>query len=193
MKLDAVKAFNNIYEIPVWNWHMLNESGEMGYLLKLTDYESIPEHSINLGEVYFKLVGQLPHADTSLQELWIKYNVAHLSNVYGGENNLPKVYRYFGDYINKLDSIFNNFRFEDKIYKTAKTLYKHVKKLEGNIIENQFYIFNIQTLDVEPIHTSNLMTELTELSKSVGWMLDPFKTSLGMFYNLRSSAINKSK
>lgn len=193
---SELKYYTSIYKIPVLNWHFLNENSDMNYLLIADDYNNIPEHNINLGEVYLSLISQLPHADTYLQTLWIEAKKIKIQFMAGKLRRIAKLHQVFTRYRNQLDEIFHNFRYRDKIYKSTNELFMHIKSIskgKHELIYNQYAAFDLDSINAEPVIKSSILSELSSLSQFFGYYLDPNTVSVGMFYNMRASAMQQIK
>lgn len=41
----SIRLFRTIYECPIWNWHQVRQTGDFRYLIRLEDYEHLPDVS----------------------------------------------------------------------------------------------------------------------------------------------------
>ena len=166
MSSGKIKYYKSIYEIPVWNWYKMNDESNLSYLLILDDYDSIPEHDINLGDVYFNILSQIPHADTTLQRYWINAK-KELILLLSGKHNYSAIWQRLGIYENHLDSLFKDFRLGEMVFSDVKALHQYIidnSNTKDEKIYNLFAALDINSINAEPINEGSILKELALLS-----------------------------
>ncbi len=182
--------FESIFELPVFNWHQLSTENNLNYLLKLDSYTDIPAHNIDLNKVYEGIIRELPHADTILQKQWIEAKKLYILFL-SGKNNISKIHQKFTKYRNHLDTIYHEFIFDDKKYKSTRELFTYIRDIakdKDELIHLMYAIFDINNINADIKSKSDIMREMAVLSSVYRTYLDPKMVSLGMYYSLRSEA-----
>jgi hypothetical protein len=70
---------------------------------------------------------------------------------------------------------------------------KSISDGKHELIRHQFLIFDIDSINAEPIYKTSILSELDALSTQKGCYLDPNIVSLGMFYTMKANALKQLK
>jgi hypothetical protein len=119
--------YRSIDTLPAWNWYKLKETKDLGYLLKLNDYDTIPEfHTETLAQVYNKIATEIANYSDSNALVVYKEKTAELLN-------LRNKFNILSDCLIVLSLNEQNSDAEEIVKKYLPN-FKNIAELKGNVI-----------------------------------------------------------
>lgn len=166
------KHYSSIETLPIWNLHKIQETGDLRHLLILEDYTYLPENidMYNLSIIYSQIVMQFEELDLKIQSLFadlcfsfFEYRAKRLKQ--------QKVNNQFAKYLNLLDKIYFNYRYDNEIFDTAMEMYIYFKKTNkldfDTLMHERILLFDYRTIQGEQRNKSDLLDEIISIREIV--------------------------
>lgn len=194
--------YNSLDNIPVWNMDKLMNSGDLRYLLKLSenDCDNLDEIKLSeteqkkLIEISEKIFSEFPKIDITIQLLYF-FAIESYWKFLNKETTLQTVNTTFSKYINFLDANYESFKFGEEIFEKASDLYNYIKKIADydDLVSLRLEIFDYESFIATNINKSDLIYEIVSLRDITNQQIDIKKTSFNEFLSIRKYATEKIK
>ena len=127
-----MKLHNSLKTIPVYNYFMLTETGDLRYLIAKIDVFDLPEkeagNEAEFGKAYENILKEMPEKENKLQQIYFECLQLIFTYLDTKENtDLQRYNNKYTRYLETLDEFYTDFNFDNQIFKSSKDVLKHIK------------------------------------------------------------------